>query len=136
MIAKADHRLPMILLFRLAVCRSPILGGVGEGSHVRLDRMRRACTISGRAGARTRSSRSALVIFQLGRFDSRDDGRWDLLADQSDDRSDLLAILRHREHERPPEPAGAAGSADAVDIVLSVDRDIKAEDVTQTLDVQ
>ena len=91
--------------------------------------------IIGSSGA-ARSASSSLIIFELGPFDPGDHAQRDLLADQLSNRSDGSAVFGCRQHERPAAPAGTSGPADAVDIVLGVDRHVEAEDVAHALDIQ
>ena len=47
-----------------------------------------------------------------------------------------LAVLGRRQREGAALAPGAAGAADAVDIVLGMDRHVEIEDVLQALDVE
>ena len=161
MIAETDD-LPILLPLAFALPRSTNLGGAGERRHVRpghnrprrirparptipawrasLGWRRPAARIAARAiiGSRgaAHSASLSLVVFEFGLVNPGDDAQWDLLADQLDDRRDGSAIFGRRQHEGPTKPAGAGGATDAVDVILGVDWHVKAEDVTQALDVQ
>src|SRR5205823_14443480 len=65
-----------------------------------------------------------------------DDHHWDVPTDQLDDCCDGSAVFGYRQHQRTAKPSGPAGPADAMDIILGMDRHIEAEDVAQTLNIQ
>src|SRR5262245_37671445 len=59
-----------------------------------------------------------------------------LEADELLDRLQPLDVLLAREADRVPRRAGARGAADAVHVVLGVEREVVVDDVGDTLDVE
>src|ERR1700757_3800341 len=75
-----------------------------------------------------RPASPALIHFKLCLANPRDDHHRYIPADQLDDCRDGSAVFGCCQHQRPAEPSGTAGPADAMDIILGMDRHIEAED--------
>ena len=88
------------------------------------------------ASGSARPASPAFIIFELCLGDPGDDCHRDVPADQLDDCRDGSAVFGYRQHQRPAEPSGTAGSADAMDIILGMDRHVETEDVAQSLNIQ
>src|ERR1700736_5349238 len=90
----------------------------------------------GSRGRRARPASPAFIDLELCLGDPRDHHHWDVPTDQLDDCRDGSAVFGYGQHQRPAEPAGASGAADAMDIILGMDRHVEAEDVAQAFDAQ
>src|SRR5690349_20349252 len=90
---------------------------------------------SGRLSGPSFATSIALSIFEFDHFYSFDGNRRNLPADQLGDGSNGVAVLRSRQHKGPALAAGSSRAADAMHIILGVRRHIKAEYVTQSLNI-
>src|SRR5690348_11080687 len=98
--------------------------------------MRRGAVGFAAAAARAAATTIAVLERQRGGGDPFDRNRRDRLADELLDRLDETAILGRRQREGAAFAAGATGAADAVDVILGVDRHVEIEHVRHSLDVE
>src|SRR5262245_24711479 len=91
---------------------------------------------SGRLSGPAFATSLALSIFELGHLYSFDCNRRNLPADQLGDGGNGVAVFRSRQHKGPALAAGSPRAADAMHIILGVGWHIKAEYVTQSLNIQ
>src|SRR5690606_25586320 len=90
------------------------------------------CLLLGARAVRLSAARTPF----LAALDPLDLEARDLAADQLLDGGDVFAVGGGGERERAARHAGAAGAADAVDVILGVQRHVEQKDVAEPRDVE